>query len=439
MNNSTNVQSLGMDSYQEGVGEKPYQSSLFSLMANKIGKWLIDPPLFKIILNYLFFFLALSMFFISVAANPGTTENVSNDSSILLSQNIYSQSLSELGNRSAYISEKNDISMTFNQPGIPEQYFYQNFFTSNPSEPEDYFCIPDDFILTYNQNYTFRVKATALNWTTVHNLSTNKDTAVLINSFSEKSGFNPYYNNSSHYYGNVSSWQVPPLDIDIIHEMKYDENYVPMRIKVNNTFSEPMRIIYVFQDGAWMTSFDKGNQENIHYYWDDGASNSPRIWFINKENRESKNNWVGMYDDNNGGMFAGVYSPPQSVGIVGHATWNVFWMIGDSPNVLSMDNIFEGITGLPVKGHEHDKGRFQGTIIDFGTVAPGEEREQIIIKIMFSGYSNRTEMRNRLQGIIERIPDYQMGDTNLLEVSVSKQNLLSLDWINLPFPRNHAI
>jgi len=326
--------------------------------------------------------------------------------------------------------------MTFNQPGIPEQYFYQNFFTSNPSEPEDYFCIPDDFILTYNQNYTFRVKSTALNWTTVHNLSTNKDSAVLINSFSGKSGFNPYYNNSSHYYGNVSSWQVPPLDIDIIHEMKYDENYVPMRIKVNNTFSEPMRIIYVFQDGAWMTSFDNGNQENIHYYWDDGASNSPRIWFINKENRENKNNWVGMYCDNKGGMFAGIYAPPQSAGVAGLATWNVFSMIGDSPNVLSMDNIFLGITGLPTKGHEYDTGRFQGTIIDFGTVAPGEEREQIIIKIMFSGYSNRTEMRNRLQGIIERIPDYQLGDTNLNEEGISNQNLLSLGWINLPFLRN---
>ena len=376
------------------------------------------------------------MVFISVGATPGTTENASNDSSNSLNQNIDYQILPELGNRSAYISKKNDISMTFNQPGIPEQYFYQNFFTSDPREPEDYFCIPDDFILTYNQNYTFRVKATALNWTTIHNLSTNKDSAVLINSFSEKSGFNPYYNNSSHYYGNLSSWQVPPLDIDIIHEMKYDENFVPMRIKVNNTFSEPMRIIYVFQDGAWMTSFDKGNQENIHFYWFDGASDSPRIWFINNENRKNKNNWVGMYCDNKGGMFAGIYAPPQSPFVAGLATWNVLNMIGDSPNVLSMDNIFLGIAGLPTKGHEHDKGRFQGTIIDFGTVAPGEEREQIIIKIMFSGYSNRTEMRNRLQGIIDRIPDYQLGDRDLNEKGISKQNLLSLGWINLPFPRN---
>jgi hypothetical protein len=39
MNNSTNVQSLEMDSAQEGVGEKPYQSSLLSLFASEIGKW----------------------------------------------------------------------------------------------------------------------------------------------------------------------------------------------------------------------------------------------------------------------------------------------------------------------------------------------------------------------------------------------------------------
>ena len=39
MNNSTNIQSLGMDSSQEGVGEKPYQSSLLNLIASVIGKW----------------------------------------------------------------------------------------------------------------------------------------------------------------------------------------------------------------------------------------------------------------------------------------------------------------------------------------------------------------------------------------------------------------
>ena len=45
-------------------------------------------------------------------------------------------------------------------------------------------------------------------------------------------------------------------------------------------------------------------------------------------------------------------------------------------------------------------------------------------------------MRNRLQGIIDRIPDYQLGDRDLNEKGISKQNLLSLGWINLPFPRN---
>lgn len=372
-------------------------------------------------------------------AIPTTAENISNNSSILINQKISFQTLPELGNRSAYISKKNDISMTFGQPGILEQYFYQNFFTSNFSEPEDYFCIPDDFILAYNQNNSFRVKALALNWTTYHNLSTDHDKAVLINSFSEKSGFNPFYNNSSIAYGNSSDWQVPPLTINIVHELKYDENYVPMKIQVNNTFSEPLRIIYVLQDGAWMTNFKMGNQENVHFYWDDGESDSPRIWIIDKENRKNKNNWVGMYCDNNGGMFAGIYSPPESTGIVEHVTWNIFWMIGDFPSVKSMDNILKGVYGEPIrKGHENDNGKFHGTIIDFGTVRPGEEKEQIIVKIMFTGYSNRTDMHNRINEIIERIPEYQLNNTYYNSKNTLEKNVLSLGSINLPFPRNLA-
>jgi len=356
---------------------------------------------------------------------------------MLINQKISFQTLPELGNRSAYISKNNDISMTFGQPGILEQYFYQNFFTSNFSEPEDYFCIPDDFILAYNQNNSFRVKVLALNWTTYHNLSTDHEKAVLINSFSEKSGFNPFYNNSSIAYGNSSDWQVPPLTINVVHELKYDENYVPMKIRVNNTFSEPLRIIYVLQDGAWMTNFKMGNQENVHFYWDDGESDSPRRWIIDKENRKNKNNWVGMYCDNNGGMFAGIYSPPESTGIVEHVTWNIFWMIGDFPSVKSMDNILKGVYGEPIrKGHENDNGKFHGTIIDFGTVRPGEEKEQIIVKIMFTGYTNRTDMHIRINEIIERIPEYKLNNTNFNRKNTLEKNVLSLGSINLPFPRN---
>lgn len=389
--------------------------------------------LIKIILIFGFFSIALSGLFVLVMANPSTGENFSNDSPVLIHQKISFQTLPELGNRSTYISKNNDISMTFGQPGILEQYFYQNFFTSNLSKPEDYFCIPDDFILAYNQNNSFRVKALALNWTTYHNLSTEQDKAVLINSFSEKSGFNPFYNNSSIAYGDSAYWQVPPLTIDIVHELKYDENYVPMKIKVNNTFSEPLRIIYVFQDGAWMTNFDKGNQENVHFYWDDGESDSRQIRIIDRENRKNKNNWVGIYCDNNGGMFAGIYSPPQSKGIAGQATWNIFWMIGDSPNVTSMDNILKVIFGPIRKGHEYDNGKFHGTIIDFGTVRPGEEREQIIVKIMFTGYANRTDMHNRINGIIESIPEYQLNSTYRNWEGTFKENFLSLGSVNLPF------
>jgi hypothetical protein len=134
-------------------------------------------------------------------------------------------------------------------------------------------------------------------------------------------------------------------------------------------------------------------------------------------------------------MFAGIYAPPESTGIVEHITWNIFWMIGDFPSVKSMDNILKGIYGEPIrKGHENDNGKFHGTIIDFDTVGPGEEKEQIIVKIMFTGYTNRTDMHNRINEIIERIPEYQLNSTYRNREGIFRQNFLSLGSVNLPFP-----
>lgn len=320
----------------------------------------------------------------------------------------------EYGNRSVLRSKSNNIAFTWGHEGLSQQFFYNNIFTYNLSNPEDYFCVPDDYIFAYGTNSSYRVKAVALNWSTDYRLINSGETAV-INTVYQGNGFQPFASVENADDGNItiSNWTVPPLDMTITHMMNYDESFVPMTITVKNKGSKPLRVIYVFQDGAWMTSFKYGNQDGVYQYWPDGANEHPRLWNIADENRNRTDNWVGMYDDLDGGMFAGTYAPPQSDGVRFHATWVATttgeWgaYIGSNPSVFGMDNILLGIN-VPNDSISYNNAecKLHGTLIDFGVIDPGEEASQSIVKIMFTGYTDREDMRDRLDAIIQNITYY---------------------------------
>jgi len=323
----------------------------------------------------------------------------------------------EYGNRSVLRSKYNNIAFTWGHEGINQQYFYNNIFTYNLSKPEDYFCIPDDYIFAYNTNSSYRVKAVALNWTTDYKITDSGDTAIVKNEYLSNNGFHQFADIENPDDGNItlSNWTLPPVDIIVTHEMNYSESFIPMKITVRNNFSEPLRFLYVFQDGAWMTSFKDENQEGVNQYWPDGDYQYPRLWSITDENRNSNNNWVGMYDDKEGGMFAATYAPPQSDGVKFHATWvptaditgNYSPYVGSDPGVDSLDNILLGIN-VPNNSvsYNDEEYKIHGTLIDFGVIYPGEEKSQSLVKIMFTGYTNRTDMRNKIDSIIQNVTDY---------------------------------
>lgn len=321
----------------------------------------------------------------------------------------------EWGNRNVYRSKYNNIALTFGHRGVFEEYFYNNFFTYDMTY--DYFCIPDDFVLAYNENVSFRVKALALNWTVKHELINQGELAIIEHLYEEERGLHSYALRGSKEHGSpsFSKWRNPPLTIRVIHEMFYNESYVPMKIFINNTYDEPLRVIYVFQDGALMTSSPEEGQERVHQYWDDGGWNYARLWNITKENRMNKNNWVGMYNDNHGGMFAATYAPPESKGIRFHATWDRGSYIGQNPHVNSIENILLGVNTPDAQDLYDSNFKIHGTLIDFGVIQPGEERVQIIIKIMFTGYEDRKEMHEKVIDIIERIPTYKIPSYDLDE------------------------
>lgn len=326
----------------------------------------------------------------------------------------------EYGNRSVLRSKCNNIAFTWGHEGVSQQYFYSNIFAYDLNKPEDYFCTPDDYIFAYNKDNSYRVKAVALNWTTDYEITNSGDTAIIKNEYLSNDGFNPFADIENPDDGNItlSNWTLPPVDIITTHEMNYCKSFIPMTITVRNNYSEPLRFLYVFQDGAWMTSFKYGNQKGVNQYWPDGDYQYPRLWDVTDENRDRTDNWVGMYDDEEGGMFAATYAPPQSDGVRFHATWvptaditgDYTPYIGSNTGVDSLDNILLGIN-VPDNSISYNDAecKLHGTLIDFGVIYPGEEKSQSLVKIMFTGYENHTDMRNKLDYIIQDITDYYDG------------------------------
>jgi len=328
--------------------------------------------------------------------------------------------------RKIYRSRYSNISMSFGDRGIMEGFFYEHFLTYPVEKMYDYFCIPDDLIISYTNDpsdgepFDSWVRAYSLLWTVDHGLYNNAMDAFLTYRYHVDAGFNPL----AYTKGNG----IPPrADIEVTHEMNYSNSYIPMRIKIRNRHDRALRYLYVFQDGAYMTQ-GEANQMDVHQYWDDGEYEYSRVWYIDDLNRNNKNNWVAMYNDRNGKMCAATYAPPESKGIRYHATWNQTWMeINNSlarsvdpfgyqpiqPDWYKFENLLANVDALSSGSRYDNNWKWHGTIIDFGVLQPGEEREQVIVKILFTGYLDRADMHARISNIIQQIPKFDLPEFSL--------------------------
>jgi len=316
--------------------------------------------------------------------------------------------------RKVYRSKYTDIAITFGDSGIMEGYFYEHFFQYN-LDFDDYFCIPDDLIISYNSNTLLNgtsswVKAYSLYYETEHGyLDENKKHIIVKHKYINGKGFNPLA--KVEHKGNGI---LPEADIEIWHEMYYDKNYVPMYISIRNKSKSKKRFIYVFQDRAWMTDSEIFSMPNVRQYWPDGEYYSTRVWYINEKNRNTKSNWIANYNDRKEKMCAVTYAPPESVGIILHATWNnlnlsiksldPFGYATKISNWFILENILTNVNALLSSPYDNTNWKWHGTVIDFGYIEPEQTITQAIVKIMFSKYYNRNDMVNKIWQIINEIP-----------------------------------
>ncbi|MDA8240165.1 MAG: hypothetical protein M0Z67_07315 [Nitrospiraceae bacterium] len=336
-------------------------------------------------------------------------------------------------NRKVYRSRATDISMTFGGESVNDVPFYENFLSYDVDKWYDYFCLPDDVIIAYNERIAFIVRADALKWDVSHGLVNDGVKAFLTYFYKEAYGLRQAA--EVDLAAKIAGWKAPPASISVTHEMYYNKNYVPMMISIRNTFKDPLHYIYIFQDGSWLSEGAQ-SQQHVRQYWDDGEYDYPRVWRIDETNRYRKNNWMGMYNDLNGGMFAGTYAPSESKGVRLHATWDserphmshgalvvpyldeffghkdatTYWKDG----WYKLENILSHIdTPNTYKKYENPYGKIHGTVIDFGTIPSGEERSQVLVKIMFTGYKDREDMHRRIREIIEQIPTFEIPSYGL--------------------------
>lgn len=332
---------------------------------------------------------------------------------------------SKWNHRKVYRSKRNNIAISFMTKGIYEEPYYANFFAYDLNEtPYDYFCIPDDYIIAYDTNTIFKTKAIGLNWNNTHGLAIDHKSMTLSHIFKPEYGFSKYTlpggdirGIKEHGSPQNSNWTVPPFELEVNHTMRYDEFFVPMTVNVRNVYSKPLRFIYIFQDGAWMTNCcnpDGVKQRHVHQYWSNGEYGYAKLLPITNDNIDNKTNWVGMYNDQNGGMFSAVYAPPESKGIRFHATWdNSCTYMGQNANISSIEDMMRGINS-PDQTDPYDSNcKIRGTLIDFGLIQPGEERKQVIVKIMFTGYKDRKDMDDKIKKIIKNIPKFDIPSYDL--------------------------
>jgi hypothetical protein len=64
-----------------------------------------------------------------------------------------------------------------------------------------------------------------------------------------------------------------------------------------------------------------------------------------------------------------------------------------------------GLDGEP-DAYDSRQLRIRGALLDLGTIAPGETRTGVIVKIFDTGYQGRADMEQRIGGVIGSIPPY---------------------------------
>jgi len=260
----------------------------------------------------------------------------------------------------------------------------------------------------------FTARAHSLRWDVDYaprgHTSFNK-TGYVEHSFVPKNGWN---NAPAADKQPWSNYTLPPLDIRVRHDMHYAKKWIPMTVTATNRFTEPLRVLYLIQDGAWMTDFNAGHQENIYQYWPDGEYDDERVVKFSSDQRESRGAWGTIYNDQNGGMSSTLYMPPGP----GELAWMATWDGGegrtyvDSYSTNAKDWYTPGgmlrSLGLVenLGGYDSHHLRIRGALLDLGMIEPGETASAVIVKIFDTSYEDRADMVDRIRGVIGSIPPY---------------------------------
>jgi len=358
-------------------------------------------------MKYLPYILAVATFMLlNIFLSHRTIKlNLASTSSGVLEQTVFP----EWNNRDIVRCQSSNIAFSYNLKENPQTALFSNIFTYNFYDNYDYFCIPDNFLMAYNDQSFYRNKILAMNWDVDKNVSADQATAIITNTHQSGQGFNQSAINTLSELSAYRQEDITevPANITIKHEINCNQQFIPVTITVKNTDSEPLRFVYMLFDGAWMTSFAEQNQSKIDQIWPEEDYQYQHIQSVDEQLRRSKQAWFGLYDPANGGMFAGIYAPPASHGVRYFFTRDELSF--PMPNKPTISNILSLVDvdnhTIPFNQQEY---KIHNTLIDFGVLQPGEERTQIIVKIMFTDLTGPDQIRKKVNEIVATISDYEL-------------------------------
>ncbi|MCB2186515.1 MAG: hypothetical protein KQJ78_08865 [Deltaproteobacteria bacterium] len=336
--------------------------------------------------------------------------------------------------RWAYRDRQADWSFGFGQLTRPRwvaHYFlnifdYQNRF--------DYACIPDDLLVFESPTggYWF-TRATGLNWRLDHGLTADGQGARLVYHFQPGDGFHAVVRQMEALVGEKIDWRPPPAAVTVTHRLTAGRRVIPLRITVRNPGPEPVTGFYVIQDGAWLSSSDH-NQKTLHPLWPGPRPGTAlRVTTMRHQRRDVAaawpRTWFGVYDLSNGGMFYGIAADPNEAAVRSFS-------FSDRP--VDLDGAAQAVAGkvrhkLGRVPYEYDGGlgffmkkgyrltlagldallagqkdvnfaaaraKYNVTVLDFGTLAPGQEKTVTVRKILYSGFASEKELLGRVEELV---------------------------------------
>jgi hypothetical protein len=343
----------------------------------------------------------------------------------------------EAWNRLVYRCAATDIAMTFGRVSRDSwtAYNIQNVFTFDYEKNDDYFCIPDDVMIAWDDRGSCFTRSGALKWALDYGMAGDGSAAFAAYRYEPSAGFHPFVAEAERLMKRKLNWLPPPANITMRYEIRNDLNASPVRLTIRNTAPSAIHFAYVFQDAAYLTQ-GAPHQQSVHQYWPDGANSRMRYRAL--AGVPDGERVFGYYSFLNGGIFAGYWAPAKCAQAVAFASMphcvdqpadETFIEVLMQKEHGSVPPEFNGGLGsvnapairwemaevtrrlqAPTSQPFESSGRkVLAVALDFGALQPGQEQQATIYRIMFTGFADEAAMKQKLNAVLAALFEAEKG------------------------------